>query len=87
MEIAKLRKKINQIVEGIDDENFLLHLCEFLEAKVRDENEMDIVHELSPVQYKRLKESLQDINEGRRISHVDAMKQLKSVKGKRVNSK
>jgi hypothetical protein len=80
MSSIELQRKITKVVKQVKDEDFLLHLYELLEARVSDESEKDIVDELSPAQYKSLKKSLQKLDEGKRISHADAMKWLKSLK-------
>jgi hypothetical protein len=81
MDKKKLKEKLHQYIDNLDDENALQMLHE---AAVDYERlgGKDIVDELTPDQLARLQESIKQADEGKTISHKEAMKQIASWRSK-----
>jgi hypothetical protein len=75
MDKKKLKEKLHQYIDNLEDEPALNMLHE---ATVEYETapKKDIIDELTPEQLKRLEESIKLADEGKIISHSEAMKQI-----------
>jgi hypothetical protein len=77
MDKKKLKEKLHQYIDNLEDEAALNMLHE---ATVDYETfkDKDIIDELTPEQQERLKESLDQLNNGQWKSHEDVMKEAKT---------
>jgi hypothetical protein len=75
-EIEQLKAKIYQQVDKLDDETALQMLQEAVTAYSISSSK-DIVDELTPDQQQRLKESIQQANEGRTLSNEEVKQKAK----------
>jgi predicted transcriptional regulator len=76
MDLEKLKADIHKKIDAIDDELALQMLQEATEAYV-SYPQKDILDELTEDQLKRLKESEQQIAEGKGIPHEEVQKKVK----------
>lgn len=81
MDKQKLKEKLHQYIDNLEDENALNMLHEAAVEYKRLEGK-DIVDELTPDQLARLQESIKQADEGKTISHEDAMKRIASWRSK-----
>jgi PHD/YefM family antitoxin component YafN of YafNO toxin-antitoxin module len=77
MDKKKLKEKLHQYIDNLEDEAALQMLHE---ATVDYETfkDKDILDELTPEQQERLKESLDQLNNGQWKSHDEVMKEAKT---------
>lgn len=81
MDKKKLKEKLHQYIDNLEDENALQMLHEAAVAYERP-GRKDILDELTPDQLARLQESLKQADEGKTISHEEAMKRIASWRSK-----
>jgi predicted transcriptional regulator len=81
MDKKKLKEELHQYIDNLEDETALQMLHEAAVAYEKA-GEKDILDELSPEQLKRLEESIKQANEGKTISHEEAMKQIAAWRSK-----
>jgi len=81
MDKKKLKEELHQYIDNLEDETALNMLHE---ATVDYETYKgkDILDELTPEQRARLQESIKQVEEGKTISHEEAMKQIASWRSK-----
>lgn len=75
-EIDELKAKIHQQIDQLDDETALQMLQEAVVAYSTSSTK-DILDDLSPDQLQRLKESIQQANEGKILSHEEVMQKAR----------
>ncbi len=75
METSDLKKQLYAYIDMIEDETKLEMLCEAAEAYAK--KQPDILDLLTPEQLERLKESIQQADEGKTIPHEEVMKMAK----------
>ena len=77
MDKKKLKEELHQYIDKLEDEGALQMLHE---AAVDYERlgGKDILDELTPEQFSRLQESIRQADEGKTISHEEAMKRIAS---------
>ena len=80
MDKKKLKEKLHEYIDNLEDENALQLLHEAAVAYEKA-GEKD-VNELTPEQLARLQESLKQVDEGKTISHEEAMKRIASWRSK-----
>jgi len=81
MDKKKLKEKLHQYIDDLEDENALQMLHEAAVDYERLEGK-DILDELSPDQLARLQESIKQLEEGKTISHEEAMKRIAAWRSK-----
>ena len=81
MDNKKLKEKLHQYIDNLEDENALQMLHEAAVEYERLEGK-DILEELSPEQQNRLQESIKQANEGKTVSHEEALKRIASWRSK-----
>lgn len=81
MDKQKLKEKLHEYINNLEDVNALQMLHE---AAVDYERmgSKDILDELTPEQLNRLQESIKQANEGKTISHEEALKRIASWRSK-----
>ncbi|THU40699.1 hypothetical protein FAM09_00870 [Niastella caeni] len=81
MDKKKLKEKLHQYIDNLEDEASLQMLHE---AAVEYERlgGKDILDDLNPDQLARLQESIKQADEGKTISHEEAMKRIASWRSK-----
>ena len=77
MDKKKLKEELHQYIENLEDETALQMLHEAAVAYERAGNK-DGEDELTPEQQERLKESLQQLNNGQWKSHEEVMKEART---------
>ena len=75
-DLHQLKNKIYEQVNQIDDETSL-QLLQEAAAAYNVSSGKDILDELTPEQLSRLKESIQQANEGKTLTHEEVMKKAK----------
>jgi predicted transcriptional regulator len=77
MDKQKLKEKLHQYIDNLEDETVLNMLHE---ATVDYETfkDKDILDELTPEQQARLKESIEQLNNGQWKSHEEVMKEART---------
>jgi hypothetical protein len=78
-QLLKARKRLLTVVNKVKDENFLVHLYEMIEARVNENEKVDIVDSLTAPEQKKLFAALARLDKGEKVSHSAAIKYLKSV--------
>ena len=81
MDKKKLKEKLHQYINDLEDENALQMLHEAAVEYERLEGK-DIIDELTPGQQARLQEAIKQLEEGKTISHEEAMKRIASWRSK-----
>jgi predicted transcriptional regulator len=81
MDKKKLKEELHQYIDSLEDETALQMLHEATVDYETYKNK-DILDELTPEQQARLKESIKQVEEGKTISHEEAMKQIASWRSK-----
>jgi len=77
MDKKKLKEELHQYIDNLEDETALQMLHEAAVAYEKA-GESDIVNELTPQQKERLKESLEQLNNGQWKSHEEVMKEART---------
>ena len=81
MDKKKLKEKLHQYIDSLEDETELYMLHEAtIEYKTNEKK--DILDELTPEQLKRLDESIKQADDGKTIPHSEAMKQIAAWRSK-----
>ena len=75
-EIMQLKAKIHEQVDKLDDETALLMLQEAI-VTYSTPFQKDILDELSPEQFIRLTESIQQANEGKTLSNEEVKQKVR----------
>ena len=81
MDKKKLKEELHQYIDNLEDETALQMLHEATVDYETYKNK-DILDELTPEQLARLQESIKQVEEGKTISHEEAMKQIASWRSK-----
>jgi len=77
MDKKKLKEELHQYIDKLEDETALQMLHEAAVA-YETAGEKDVVDELTPEQLERLKESLEQLNNGQWKSHDEVMKESRT---------
>jgi hypothetical protein len=77
MDKKKLKEKLHQYIDNLEDESALQMLHEAAVAYEKA-GEKDTVEELTPDQLERMKESLHQLNNGQWKSHEEVMKEART---------
>jgi F0F1-type ATP synthase delta subunit len=77
MDKKKLKEELHQYIDNLEDENTLQMLHEAAVAYEKA-GETDSANELTPQQQERLKESLEQLNNGQWKSHEEVMKEART---------
>ena len=77
MDKEKLKEKLHEYINNLEDENALQMLHEAVVAYEKS-GEININDELTPEQEERLKESLRQLNNGQWKSHEDVKKEART---------
>jgi len=75
-EIAQLKAKIHEQIDKLDDETTLQMLREAVES-YSTPSQKDILDELSPEQFQRLSESIQQANEGKTLTNEEVKQKVR----------
>jgi hypothetical protein len=75
MDKEKLKEKLHEYINNIEDVNALQMLHEAV-VEYERLGEKDILDELTPDQLNRLQESIKQADEGKTISHEEALKRI-----------
>ena len=77
MDKKKLKEELHQYIDNLEDETALQMLHEAAVAYEKA-GESDIINELTLQQQERLKESLEQLNNGQWKSHEEVMKEART---------
>lgn len=81
MDKEKLKEKLHEYINNLEDVNALQMLHEAVVEYERLGGK-DIVDDLTPEQQARLQESIKQLEEGKTISHEEALKRIASWRSK-----
>lgn len=81
MDKKKLKEELHQYIDNLEDETALSMLHEAT-VEYEKAGQKDILDELSPEQFARLQESLKQLEEGKTVSHEEAIKRIASWRSK-----
>jgi hypothetical protein len=81
MDKKKLKEELHQYIDNLEDERALQMLHE-ASVEYEKAGKRDILDELTPEQLARLQESIKQAEEGKTISHEEAMKRIASLRSK-----
>ena len=81
MDKKKLKEKLHQYIDNLEDETELYMLHEAT-VEYQTKEKKDILDELTPEQLKRLEESIKQADEGKTIPNSEAMKQIAAWRSK-----
>lgn len=76
MDTTQIKDNINHYLAGIEDERFLKSLSAMIQAYV-EEQEEDFAERLTPAQIASIERGLQQIKEGKTVSHEEVQKRYK----------
>ena len=75
MDKKKLKEKIHQYIDNLEDEG-ALQMLHKAAVEYEKAGKTDIVDDLTPKQLKQLEESIKQLDEGNTIAHDEAMKRI-----------
>lgn len=81
MDKKKLKEKLHQYIDNLEDE-MALNMLHEATVEYGKADQKDIVDELTPEQFTRLQESIKLADEGKTISHEEAMKRISAWRSK-----
>lgn len=74
MDISELKDRISHYLADIEDERFLKSLSAMIRAYIEEQEEEDFADHLSPAQIKSIEKGLEQIKEGKTVSHEEVQK-------------
>ena len=81
MDKKKLKEKLHQYIDNLEDET-ALNMLHDATVDYETFKDKDILDELTPEQLARLQESIKQVEEGKTISHEEAMKRIAAWRSK-----
>ena len=81
MDKKKLKEELHQYIDKLEDETALSMLHEAT-VEYEKAEQKDILDELTPEQFARLQESIKQADEGKTISHEEALKRIEAWRSK-----